>query len=111
MTFSQYPCCPPRSLYTDITVKTCAINISSISVRPCSSSGISSRSILFSSENFLVSSGLVLFFLNFFSFRIATMAHFIDKHHQWDSFVTYGTKFILNTVYFGMEFLQNSTFV
>src|SRR6266511_1549658 len=66
MTFPRYPCCPPRSLYTDITVKTCAINISSISVRPCSSSGTSPRCILFSSENFLVSSGFVLFSLDFF---------------------------------------------
>ena len=32
--FPRHPYCPPRSLYTDITVKTCAISISSNSVRP-----------------------------------------------------------------------------
>src|SRR3954452_3490003 len=58
MMLPLYPFCSPRSLYTDITVNTCAISISSISVSPWSSSGTSLRSMLFSAENF---------FGNFFS--------------------------------------------
>src|SRR4051812_25888384 len=58
MTLPLYPFCSPWSLYTDITVNTCAISISSIFVSPWSSSGISLGSMLFSAENF---------FGNFFS--------------------------------------------